>query len=534
MTEPKTTRRRDYLILFILGLAVSITAARLQPVAGYMDAEYYYAGAIRLHEGYGWTQPFLWNYLDNPAGLPHPSHTYWMPLASLLGAVGMGLTGSADYFSARLVFILLAALLPVLTAWLAGHLTQKRSSAVLAGLLAVFPGYYLAYTTLTENFTLYMILGTLFLAAAFELPETRPGWLCYLLLGVLAGFMHLTRADGLLWLLVTPAVALVWAWRKQQAPGKLWLTAAKWMGVVVIGYVLVMAPWFWRNIQSSGSLFPPGGSRALWLTDYNQTYRYPASDLHFGHWLSAGWAHHLESRGQALGMNLKNTLAVQGSVFLLPLMLVGLWRLRARWVVRLAALMWLVTLGVMTIVFPYAGWRGGFIHSGAALQPLGWAAAAVGFEAFLDWGVRRRNWDAAGSRKVFSVGLIALSFLLSAVLFFQKAVGEDPQNLAWRAGHDRYVTIEQALPGLGVQAGDLIMVNNPPGLYTATRRASIVVPDGALTQVVAAGRRYQAAYLLLDENTTEGLRDLYQQPGNRAGLTYIDTIAGTHVFRIED
>jgi hypothetical protein len=45
---------------------------RLQPVPGYMDAEYYYAGAIRLHEGYGFTQPFLWNYLDEPAGLPHP------------------------------------------------------------------------------------------------------------------------------------------------------------------------------------------------------------------------------------------------------------------------------------------------------------------------------------------------------------------------------------------------------------------------------------------------------------------------------
>ena len=39
-----------------------------------------------------------------------PAFSYWMPLASLLAAAGMALTGETDFFSARLVFLLLAGL----------------------------------------------------------------------------------------------------------------------------------------------------------------------------------------------------------------------------------------------------------------------------------------------------------------------------------------------------------------------------------------------------------------------------------------
>ena len=53
-----------------------------------MDAEYYYAGGIRLAEGDGFTENFLWNYLDNPVGLPHPAFTYWMPFPFSAGGDG--------------------------------------------------------------------------------------------------------------------------------------------------------------------------------------------------------------------------------------------------------------------------------------------------------------------------------------------------------------------------------------------------------------------------------------------------------------
>src|ERR1044071_5600910 len=69
---------RHYAILFGIGLIVPFTVSRFQSLPGYMDADYYFSGGVQLAEGHGFTEPYLWNYLDDPVSLPHPSHTYWM------------------------------------------------------------------------------------------------------------------------------------------------------------------------------------------------------------------------------------------------------------------------------------------------------------------------------------------------------------------------------------------------------------------------------------------------------------------------
>src|SRR5512134_2991683 len=110
---------KSYVLVGALGLAMSLAVGRFQEFPGYMDADYYFAGGIQLAEGRGFTEPYLWNYLDNPKGLPHPSHTYWMPLASIVSGAGMGLAGQSAYAAGRLPFILLSACVPLLTAALA-------------------------------------------------------------------------------------------------------------------------------------------------------------------------------------------------------------------------------------------------------------------------------------------------------------------------------------------------------------------------------------------------------------------------------
>ena len=86
--------RKSYLFLFVVGLLVAVAISGLQSSPGYMDADYYYAGGTQLASGKGFNEPYIWNYLDNPASLPHPSNTYWMPLSSLIAAAGMILGGS--------------------------------------------------------------------------------------------------------------------------------------------------------------------------------------------------------------------------------------------------------------------------------------------------------------------------------------------------------------------------------------------------------------------------------------------------------
>jgi len=134
-------RRRDLLLLFGLALAVRLLTALPIHQPGYTDACYYATGARQIYEGQGFVEPFIWNYLDPPDAIPHPGYQYWMPLPALLGGLGMWLLGDA-FFAMQLPFILLSALLPLVAYTVAWDLTSQRKHALLAGLLAVFPGFF--------------------------------------------------------------------------------------------------------------------------------------------------------------------------------------------------------------------------------------------------------------------------------------------------------------------------------------------------------------------------------------------------------
>ena len=324
------------MILFTAGFLAALFAAAYQPVPGYMDAEYYYSGGKVLVEGKGFYDPFLWNYLDDPTTIPHPAFTYWMPLPSLMAAAGMAISGRINFFTARIFFIILSGFIPVLTAYLAWVLTNDKKKSFLAGWLAIFPGFYLIYTSLTETFTLYLILGSLFMIIAFT--DFWSGktfrWLGYrfFFLGILSGFLHMTRADGVIWL-ASGIILLFGQWvlvqkritdredNPQSFPFASLIT-------VILGYSLIMAPWYLRNYSELGRVFPSGGAHTMWLTSYDQTFIYPASLLDFKTWWSAGISAHLTAWVGSLANNLKTTLAVQGEVILFPLILLGLWKLK--------------------------------------------------------------------------------------------------------------------------------------------------------------------------------------------------------------
>lgn len=517
----------EYGVIFFMGLVVTLSMASFQGVPGYMDAEYYAAGGIQIASGKGLTEPFLWNYLDDPAGLPHPANTYWMPLASLLAAGGMLIMGRLDFISARLLFFPLAALIPVITGWLAYQLTGRRPAAWMAGGLAVFSGFYVLYLGLTETFSLYMILGSLFLWVG---TASRPGIRRAVLLGGLAGLMHLARADGILWLAAAGILVGIDGW-KQRATGQ-WRTLLIKFSGLILAYGVVMGFWYGRNLAVFGSLFPPGSSRALWLVDYDQLYAFPAGSLNFQNWWASGIVELLKVRWDALVANLQTALAVQGAVYLSPLIVVGFWRLRRHPMVQVGGVFWLVTLAVMTLVFPLAGSRGGFLHSGAAFQPLFWAAAAEGLMGFIDLGVRWRNWKPARAAAGFGLMAVIVASLVTLGVAGARLIGEGGHASAWQASWDAYAAAGSALERSGVPVGERVMVNDPPGFYLAAGYPALAIPNGGVDVLLAASRRYQASYLVLEENTVKGLRPLYRQPEDQPGLKYLETVGSAHLFQI--
>jgi len=501
----------------------------VQRVPGYTDAEYYFGGGLRLFQGHGFTEMILWNYLDDPTGLPHPSHAYWMPLPSILAAAGMFLFQRGSFFAGRFFFILLSASIPPLTALLAQRLGQDRRGATLAGLLGLFSGFYLIYTTLTEGFTLVMVLGSIFFLTVFGSPDeemTKPVF--YLIPGMVMGFLHLIRADGFLWLCAGLLVVLWMYPVKRKSPiGK---TLAV-IGCTIGGYLLVMGPWFLRNFQAFGGIMPPGGSRAFWLRNYNEIFRYPAEQLDLATWLASGWEGIFKDRLAALWSNMQTAMAVQGSIFLLPLMIAGLWHLRRDRRVVLGAGLWLAILGVMSFVFPYPGVRGGFFHSGAALQPLLWASVPFGLDVFVDWGSRKRsNWNKKMAVNVFGFGIVLLSVLLTGFLFSQRVVGKSLQNPAWQDSWDRQYLYEDELTKQGALPNDVVMINNPAGWYAATERSAIVIPDGTPETAWLAAQQYGAAILILEADHVDGLDELYENPVDLPGLRYLSAVDGAYFF----
>ncbi len=266
---------RHYGILFVLGLIVPFAVSRFQSLPGYMDADYYFSGGVQLANGHGFTEPYLWNYLDDPAGLPHPSHTYWMPLASIVSAFGMWMTGRSTYAAGRLPFILLSACVPLLTTTLAFKVSRQTRLAIVSGLLSIFSLYYAPFMPVPDNYALYMLFGSAFLLLA---PRNEKWTL--VAMGALAGLMTLARSDGLLWL---GLAGLTVMWKSTHKEDGRKSTFKEWLiliipagSLVVLGYLLTMGFWHVRNMNLFRSFLTPGGGRLLWLQNYNQTFIYPA------------------------------------------------------------------------------------------------------------------------------------------------------------------------------------------------------------------------------------------------------------------
>ncbi|HSS97502.1 MAG TPA: hypothetical protein VLK33_10750, partial [Terriglobales bacterium] len=412
----------------------------MQHSAGYMDADYYQLTGQQLASGKGFTEPVLWNYLDDSTGLPHPSHAYWMPLASLVAAGGMAV-GGFEFDSGRILFILIAATIPPLSAQLAWLLSKKKQIAPLAGGLALLPGFYLPYLPTTDTFAIASVLGGLFF---LTLLSKKQNWFA-IALGFIVGLMHLTRTEGLIWL----AVVLAFSWFLSKRKSDL--------GRVLLGYLLIMGPWFIRNWLVFGSPLQPGAGHTLWLTSYDELFSFPASLLTSAHWLASGWGEIFSARLSALIQNSLSALIVEGLIFLAPLILLGIWKLRSNLSVRIAAAVWAALLVAMSGVFPFSGARGGFFHAAAALQPIFWALAAVGLESFVVWGAKQRGWQTRQAFGIFAAGALIFSAGLSIYVVKLRVVGSDLTHPSWDASFSNYTKLDYALAEIGIANNAIVM-----------------------------------------------------------------------------
>jgi hypothetical protein len=526
--------RRSALAFALLALVVAVIFARgLIAAPGYTDVFYHLNAANRFASGQGLTDPYIWTYIGALDHLPMPSHLYWMPLTSVIAGLSMKLLNvPGDYFAAQFPFTLMFALTACIGFWLGRRIGGTARHSWVAGLLTLFSGFYTKFWGEIDTFAPYALFGSLCLvvigigAKWFKQPvegetvgaDLRPAptalvpeadraqqavtlrktLIVWFATGALAGLGHLTRADGLL-LLIVAVMMIVWMGGHRRAPLR---SALLGLAVLLVGYVLVMLPYFARNLAEIGTPLPLGGTQSIWFAEYNDIFNYPPNATPatlFAHGLDVV----IGGRREALLNNIGTFVAVEGLIIMTPLMLIGLWRRRRD---RFLLPFGLYALGLhlaMTFVFPFPGYRGGLLHSAAALIPFWAVLGVVGLDDVVDWiARRRRRWHAQTAKRVFSRGLILIAIGLSVVIGSGGRVS--PGDTA------AFAELSQNLP-----ADARILSDDPPKLYYYTGRGGASLPNGTPQTLLDVARRYEIDYVVImggADSIPAGLQSILTSP----------------------
>lgn len=522
--------RKTYFILFLSGLILPIIIAQFQSKPGYLDSEYYYAGGIQLATGNGFNEPYLWNYLDGTTSLPHPSHTYWMPLASIISAIPMWLFNNTSYAIARIPFIIIAGLIVPITAYLAYLFSKRKDMAIISGLLAIFSVYHAPFVGVTDNFSLFMLFGGLYFIVVTKLLEDSTQKKYWLALGILSGFLSLSRSDGLLYLGITFLFILINIKKISDPSNSLTSSLQSLISnslLAFLGFLIIMSPWYARNYKEFGTLMSPGGSRALWLQNYDQTFIYPPEALSKESFLEYGWENIWNDRLWAINNNLQSGFAAHGGIILFPFIIAGILYFRKDVRVKLAVIAWLILFFVMTFLFPFAGVRGAFFHAGAALQPMWWVLAPLGLDSILA-SLRKRNWGDERGRIIFTSSFVLVTIILTFFVVYIRVF-----QLGWGEGETDYVQVEQVLQENNIQPQDVVIVWDAPLYYLDTNRSAISIPYGGFDSILVVSNQFNAQYLILEPEAALGeLKKLLDTPNQNENFILIGEVNDAKIFKI--
>jgi hypothetical protein len=293
-----------------------------------------------------------------------------------------------------------------------------------------------------------------------------------------------------------------------------------------------MSAWFVRNIMAYHSLTPPGNGKLIWATGYDDIFYFFNELITPQHFFELGVGKIILDRLTALWGNVKGLLAVNGSIVLVPLIAMGIWRTRKNFITRLAVSIILLNLLVMSLIFPYAGYRGGFFHSNSAVQTVLWGLVPIGLSGFIDLGVKYRKWVPNRSWKMFGSAVIASLSILSVVIFLQKMNYASTTKIPWNDSLQEFQKIDQQIVTITSDEDSVILVNDPPGYYLATQRMAAVNPSDGVTALLAAADKYHARYTIIDENNAVLFDEISRDGFQNKRLKLIEKLDDMEIYEI--
>jgi hypothetical protein len=371
------------LLLFRLGSALVV----FQP--GYTDAYYYADVAKRLAAGQGLTADFIWSFLEDPGGvgpLPVASHRFWMPLATVVQAIGIKTLPFLDAFhAAQAVEILIACAIPVVAYFAARSLGASVNGALVVAALAGLGGAFAPGWVSLDAFAPAAVIGTAFLLLYRRAADgdVRSGALA----GLAVGLLFLARSEGALF-----GLALLWLLRSPSS------RRAGAVGSVVA--LTLGLGWLARDL-ALGSQPDLLASSAL-LVRYEDFFSFDAPTT------LPSLDRLLAPKPAALGTNLV-TFAFAFGLLLVPGIARAAWTMRSRADVRAFGGLLVLVFLVESLVFTLHSTRGSYFHSLAGFVPFGVALGVVGTGEVLRTVERCRVAAAGGVVAAVIVSAFALA-----------------------------------------------------------------------------------------------------------------------------
>jgi 4-amino-4-deoxy-L-arabinose transferase-like glycosyltransferase len=488
---------RTALGLYAFAALVRLVLIALYPDPAYVDSYYYVDVARALQAGHGFNIDFIWTFVDLGGSLPAhpvlpiPSNAHWMPLAALVQVPFLAVLGPSAWASA-LPFALIGALAAPMTWAFATETGARRDVALGAGLLIAVPAA-VVFMAQPDNFSLYqpIVLGALWLGARGLNGSPR----AFLAAGALVGLAMLARNDGVL---VGAALGLLFvcdryrAWRAARPAALPWWSAIASLGL----FVLVMAPWWARQLAVFGSLSPSSASgRILWirsLSEMNSIEGHPTLQT----FLDQGFGSLISSRLVGFAQAVVSFVILVAGVVLAPTMAAGAWVRRRSPTYRpffvYAVLLFAFSALVSAVHVP----NGTFIHSAVALAPQASILALEGVIAVVAWiAARRAGWDVAQASRTFVAGAVGMTMLVGVWFSFTT-------RSVWAAERDLKVGAGAALTAAGAGPGDVVMSLDTGGVKYWTGHPGVVAPADPIGTIETVARAYDARWLLVEKKDT--------------------------------
>jgi hypothetical protein len=486
------------LILYGLAFGARMVLILLFPDPAYPDSYYYTEVTRSIVEGRGLSVDFVWIFAEVggaiPAHpmLPIPSNAHWMPLASFVQVPFVALFGPGPIAGA-LPFALIGSLAAPLTWAIARDAGARATIAVGAGILTALPALSLVFMPQPDNFSLFQPLAAaaLWMAARGLRGDSR----AFAFGGLLVGLATLSRNDGVL-LGAVFGLAFLWdrwrAWRS--GGGRLPVVPIRAAAAFVALFLVVMAPWWLRQLDVFGQLSPSTATgRVLFIrsiAEWNSITTPATLDWFLGQ--GAGPLVASRIGGLLAAVTIYTTLI--GAGLLVPFMLVGGWARRRSLdfgpFFAYAALLFSFSALVSAVHVP----GGTFLHSAVALVPHSYILVLEGIALAVAWvAARRRSWNAALATRLFTS--TAIAFAVGAAVFAALSV-----HTGWEHKRDARAAVAVALDDAGAATGDRVLSIDAAGIRYATGRGGVVTPNDPIETIESVARAYGTRWLILERD----------------------------------